>query len=59
MAFNMLSDGDGGGLVTKSCPTLAIPGLCLPCFSVYGTLQAGILEWVAISFSRGSSQPGN
>ena len=25
--------------------------------SVHGILQAGILEWVAISFSRGSSQP--
>ena len=25
----------------------------------YGTLQARILEWVAISFSRGSSQPRN
>ena len=24
---------------------------------VHGVLQAGILEWVAISFSRGSSQP--
>jgi len=24
---------------------------------VYGILQARILEWVAISFSRGSSQP--
>ena len=25
--------------------------------SAYGIFQAGILEWVAISFSRGSSQP--
>ena len=25
--------------------------------SVHGIFQAGILEWVAISFSRGSSQP--
>ena len=31
----------------------------LPGFSVHGILQARILEWVAISFSRGSSQPGN
>ena len=29
----------------------------LPGFSVHGTLQARILEWIAISFSRGSSQP--
>ena len=27
--------------------------------SVHGLLQVRILEWVAISFSRGSSQPGN
>ena len=26
-------------------------------FSVHGIFQARILEWVAISFSRGSSQP--
>ena len=26
-------------------------------FSVHGILQARILEWTAISFSRGSSQP--
>ena len=26
-----------------------------PCSSVHGILQAGILEWVAISSSRGSS----
>ena len=28
-----------------------------PGFSVYGIFQARILEWVAISFSRGSSRP--
>jgi len=28
-----------------------------PSFSVHGIFQARILEWVAISFSRGSSQP--
>ena len=26
-------------------------------YTVYGILQARILEWVAFSFSRGSSQP--
>ena len=31
----------------------------LPGFSLHGILQARILEWVAISFSRGSSQPKN
>ena len=29
----------------------------LPGSSVHGIFQARILEWVAISFSRGSSQP--
>ena len=28
-----------------------------PGSSIHGILQARILEWVAISFSRGSSQP--
>ena len=30
----------------------------LPGSSVHGISQARILEWVAISFSKGSSQPG-
>ena len=30
----------------------------LPCSSIHGNLQARILEWVAISSSRGSSDPG-
>ena len=33
------------------------PKLSPPCFSVHGILQARILEWVAISFSRGSCWP--
>ena len=37
---------------------LCVPRHCsLPCFPVRGILQARVLEWVAISFSRGSSQP--
>ena len=44
--------------VTQSCPTLCDPMDCsLPGFSIHGIFQARILEWVAISFSRGSSQP--
>ena len=47
----------GGGLVTKSCPTFCDPmDYSLPGFSVHGIAQARILEWVDISFSRGSSQ---
>ena len=45
-------------LVVHSFPTLCDPTDCiLPGSSVHGILQAGILEWVAIPFSRGSSQP--
>ena len=43
--------------VTQSCPTLRDPMYSLPGFSVRGILQARILDWVAISFSRRSSQP--
>ena len=42
--------------VTQSCLTLSDPMDCsLPGFSIHGIFQARILEWVAISFSRGSS----
>ena len=44
--------------VAQSCPALCYPVDCSPPgSSVLGILQARILEWVAISFSRGSSQP--
>ena len=44
--------------VAQLCPTLCDPMDCsLPGSSIYGILQARILEWVTISFSRGSSQP--
>ena len=40
------------------CLTLCDPVDCsLSDSSVCGILQARILEWVAVSFSRGSSQP--
>ena len=42
----------------QSCPTLCNPMDCSPPgSSVHGILQARILEWVVISFSRGSFQP--
>ena len=42
--------------VAQSCPTLCDPMDCsLPHSSVHGIFQARVLEWVAISFSRGSS----
>ena len=48
--------GCGGCLVAKSCPALCdFMDYSSPGFSVHGISQAGILDWVAISFSRGSS----
>ena len=45
-------------LVAQLCPTLCAPTDCSPPgFSLQGILQARILEWIAISFSRGTSQP--
>ena len=45
-------------LLAKSCLTLCDPmDYNLPGSSVHGILQARILEWVAIPFSRGSSHP--
>ena len=44
------------GLVTKLCLTLETPKDCsLPGSSVHCILQARVLEWVAISFSRSDS----
>ena len=44
--------------VRQSCPTLCDPVDCSPPGScAHGILQARILEWVAIFFSRGSSWP--
>ena len=44
--------------VAQSCLTLCGPMDCsLPASSVHGILQARILEWVAIPFSRESSLP--
>ena len=45
-------------LVIQSCPTLCDPMDSNPLgSSVHGVFQARILEWIVISFSRGSSQP--
>ena len=48
-----LGETESESEVAQSCPTLCN----LPGSSVHGILQARILEWVSISFSRGSSQP--
>ena len=45
-------------MLTPSCLILRDPmGCSSPGSSVHGILQATILEWVAVSYSRGSSQP--
>ena len=44
--------------VAQSRPALCDPmEYSPPGSSVYGIFQARVLEWIAISFSRGSSQP--
>ena len=48
-----------GACMLQLCPTLCNPMDCSPLgFSVHGILQARILEWVAISFSRDLPDPG-
>ena len=43
-------------VITQSFLTLCSPmDYSLPGSSVHGILQARILEWVAVSYSRGSS----
>ena len=45
--------------VAQSCPTLCIPTDCSPPGSLaHGTLQARMLEWVAVPSSGGSSDSG-
>ena len=44
--------------VTPSYLTLCDPMDCSPpCSSIHGIFQARVVEWVAISFSRGYSRP--
>ena len=47
-------------LISQSCSTLCDPmDHSLPGSSVHGNFQTRAVEWVAISFSRGSSQCGD
>ena len=43
-------------MISESCSVM-FNSMTLPGYSVHGILQTRILEWVAISFFRGSSQP--
>ena len=50
--------GRSSSEVAQSCPTLCDPmDYSPPGSSIHGIFQAGVLEWVAISFSRGSARP--
>ena len=56
--FSLNQESESENEVAQSCPTLCDPMDCsLPGSSVHRLFQARVLEWVAISFSRGSSQP--
>ena len=56
--LKITTKGERESEVAQSCPALCDPmDGSLPGSSVYGILQARILEWVAISFSRRYSQP--
>ena len=44
--------------IAQSCPALCDPmDYSLPGSSIHGIFQSRVLEWSAISFSRGSSRP--
>ena len=54
----LITQSESESEVAQSCQTLCDPMDCsLPGSSVNGILQARVLEWIAISFSRGSSWP--
>ena len=51
-------EGEREREVAQSCPTLCNPmDYSLPGSSVHGIFQAIVLQWIDISFSKGSSQP--
>ena len=56
--MQIVAESESETEVVQSCLTLCDPVDCsTPGSSVHGILQARILEWVAISFSRGSPWP--
>ena len=57
-SFSNFEESEEKVEVTQSCLTLCDLVDCSPPgFSVHEILQARILEWLAVPFSRGSSQP--
>ena len=62
LSLNLLLSGKHSTIFfkVKVKVTQLCPALCNPLdYTVLGVLQARILEWKAVSFSRGSSQPRN
>ena len=59
MCFNeYAANHESESETAQSCPTLCDPMDCsLRGSFIHGIFQARVLEWVAISFSRGSSRP--
>ena len=56
--FVNVQESESESEVAQSCMTLCDPMDCSPPgSSIHGILQARVLEWVAISFSGGSSPP--
>ena len=50
-----MHESEGESEVAQLCPTLNDPMDCsLPGSAVHGIFQAGVLEWVASSFSMGN-----
>ena len=57
-SYPLYHQGESESEVAQSCLTLCDPmDYSLPGSSVHRIFQARVLEWVAISFSRGSFQP--
>ena len=53
-------DSESESEVSQLCPTLCDPmDRSIPGSSIHGIFQARVLEWVAVSFSRGYSRPRN
>ena len=53
-----MQESESESEVAQACPAVCDPMDCsLPGSWVHGIFQATVLEWVAISFSKGSSQP--
>ena len=57
LGLDKVEESESESEVPQSCPTLFDPMDCsLLGSSLHGILQARVLEWVAIPFSRGSSR---